>query len=50
MEQPQDQIIQPIKLAPSDCLIDMSKHQDLLAKWFDDNLVELKMIYRGTKH
>jgi hypothetical protein len=50
MEQPQDQIIQPIKLAPSDCLISMTKHQDLLAKWFDDKLAELKMIYRGTKH
>lgn len=38
------------KLTPSDCLIDMNKHKGLLMKWFDDKLLELKMIYRGTEH
>ncbi len=28
----------------------MSKHQDLLIKWFDGKLLELKMIYRVTEH
>ena len=40
----------PFKLTPLDGLIDMSKHQDLLLKWFDGELLELKMIYRVTDH
>ncbi len=38
------------KLIPTDGLIDMAKHSELLMKWFDNKLVELKMIYRGTDH
>lgn len=28
----------------------MSKHAALLMQWFNDKLLELKMIYRGTDH
>jgi hypothetical protein len=28
----------------------MSKHAALIMKWFNDQLAELKMIYRGTDH
>jgi len=38
-------------LSPDEgCLIDMSKHKEMLMNWFDDKLYELKMIYRGTEH
>ncbi len=37
------------KLTPSDCLIDWSEHQALIMKWFDDKLIELKMIYRASE-
>ena len=38
------------KLTPSNCLIDMTIHEDMLVQWFDEKLAELKMIYRGTEH
>lgn len=28
----------------------MTKHAALLMQWFNDQLAELKMIYRGTDH
>jgi hypothetical protein len=31
-------------------LIDLEKHQDLLNKWFDDKLLQLKVLYRGSSH
>jgi hypothetical protein len=37
------------KLTPTDCLIDMKKYAGLMMKWFDDKLLELKMICRMTE-
>jgi hypothetical protein len=28
----------------------MSHHGNLILQWFEDKLVELKMIYRGSEH
>lgn len=37
-------------MTPSETLIDLSKHAESFREWFDDKLVDLKMIYRGTDH
>jgi hypothetical protein len=49
---PQISPLEPFKfkLTPNDCLIDMKKHAKLIMNWFDDKLLELNMIYRGTEH
>ncbi len=31
-------------------MLNWSIHEDLLNKWFDEKLAELKLIYRGTDH
>jgi hypothetical protein len=31
-------------------MLNLSIHEDLLNKWFDEKLAELKLIYRGTDH
>jgi hypothetical protein len=31
-------------------LIDLEKHQSLLNQWFDDKLLQLKVLYRGSSH
>jgi hypothetical protein len=37
-------------LAPSDSLIDLSKHEAFLVKCFEEKLAELNRIYKGTDH